>query len=185
MATTRKRTAPAARKAAKPARGAKSAKAAAAPRAARPARAAKSAATTRQTSADMDFVMNAFKTLPPGTTRAVFSIVDAGPQQSARMGVALFEQMPPGDFQPVTSQDVDNLPMTPAGSKFAFAPRPGANYVITFSGEMHSLSTATVPLQLTLAVTAEPSGATVEDFNGPRSVNQRACSLAGRALLRA
>lgn len=187
MATSRKKPAHAARKTAKPAastRSAKtgrSAKAAGAARAARPA----AAAAARQTSADMDFVMNEFKTLPAGTARVVFRIVNAGPQQSARMGVALFEQIPPGDFQPVTSGEVDNLPMTPAASKFEFTPRAGASYVITFSGEMHSLSTANVPLQLELAVTAEPSGAIVENFNGSRSVDQRACSLAGRALLRA
>lgn len=182
MATSRKKPARAARKTAKSAKPARSARTAAG--AARAARPAAAAAAARQTSADMDFVMNEFKTLPAGTARAVFRIVNAGPQQSARMGVALFEQIPPGDFQPVTSGEVDNLPMTPAASKFEFTPRAGANYVITFSGEMHSLSTANVPLQLELAVTAEPSGAIVENFNGSRSVDQRACSLAGRALLR-
>lgn len=183
MATSRKKPVRAERKVAKsvePARGERTAAGAA--RAARPPAAA---VAGRQTSADMDFVMNEFRTLPAGTATAVIRIVNAGPQQSARMGVALFEQIPPGDFQPVTSGEVDNLPMTPAASRFEFTPRAGANYVITFSGEMHSLSTANVPLELQLAVTAEPSGAIVENFDGSRSVDQRACSLAGRALLRA
>lgn len=191
MATRKKKPAKSARKApkvgtsARSTRSAKTAKPARAAKATAAARGGARAAAARQTSADMDFVMNAFKNLPTGTARVTFRIADAGPQQSARMGVALFELVRPGEIKPVTSKEVDNLPTTPAGSTFDFVPNAGSDYVITFSGEMHSLSIANVPLTLELAVEAEGSGATIEDFGGPRSVAQRACSFVGRALLKA
>ena len=135
---------------------------------------------------EMVFEADAFRSIPEGVSQVVFKVASVGDNQSVSLGVGLFEQATPtSQWMVLAKQRVDNLPTTPEGSFFSFAPKRGARYAITFLGEMHALSLANDPLLLGLAVTADGVGAPLEDFNGDRTVAARFCIARGRALLEA
>ncbi len=149
-------------------------------------RATTARAAAAGTAADMLFESTEFKPIPPGASRVILGIVDAGPQQSATLGVVLREQRPGSDeFVFVRGEEIDNLPTTPEGVAFAFTPTPGSRYALLLKGTMHSLTTDDAPLELELAVTVGSSGALLEDFGGSRSFDGRFARVAGRALLEA
>jgi hypothetical protein len=148
--------------------------------------AAAGAATAGSGPTDMVFESADFRVLPSGVKQALLKIVRAGENQSASLGVAVFERLTPqSQFVLIAKQEIDNLASTPEKSFLPVAPVPGAVYAITFVGEMHSLSLATSPLSLTLHISAEGVGTPIEDFGGQKTVQGRFCSIRGRALLRA
>jgi hypothetical protein len=135
---------------------------------------------------DMVFESADFRVIPSGVQQVLLKIARAGDNQSASLGVAIFEQRTPqSQFVLIVKQEIDNLANTPEKSFLPIAPVPGAAYAITFVGEMHSLSLASAPLSLTLRISAEGVGTAIEDFGGQKSVPGRFCSIRGRALLRA
>lgn len=137
-------------------------------------------------SQEMLFESNAFQQIPAGVRQIIFKIDDAGDSQSASIGVAVFEKLS-ADSQWVVlaKQEIDNLAATPEESFLAIAPKPNANYAITFAGEMHALSLSKDPLKLKLLISGEGVGSPIEDFKGSRTVTGRFCAIRGRALLKA
>lgn len=151
-----------------------------------PAAAAASAAASAIVPTDMVFESEDFRSIPTGVKQVLLKIALAGDNQSASLGVAVFEQLTPqSQFVLIAKQEIDNLANTPEESFLPIAPIPGAAYAITFVGEMHSLSLADAPLSLTLRISAEGVGTPIEDFGGQKTVQGRFCAVRGRALLRA
>jgi hypothetical protein len=135
---------------------------------------------------DMVFESEDFRAIPGGVMQVVFKVSSVGDDQSVSLGVGLFERLTPdSQWVVLAKRQLDNLPATPEESFFAFTPKAGASYAITFLGEMHALSLSNEPLRLALAVTAEGVGTPIEDFQGERKVNARFCTARGRALLKA
>lgn len=148
--------------------------------------AAKAADAGAQQTTDLVFESTDFRTIPAGVQQVLLKIARAGDQQSASLGVAVFEQLTPqAQFVVIAKKTIDNLASTPDQSFLPLAPVPGATYAITFVGEMHALSLANAPMSLTLLITADGIGTPVEDFGGPKETPGRFCVVRGRALLRA
>lgn len=144
------------------------------------------AAATANGPTDMVFESAGFRVIPSGVKQVLLKIARAGDNQSASLGVAVFERLTPqSQFVLIAKQEIDNLASTPEKSFLPVAPVPGAAYAITFVGEMHSLSLANAPLSLTLHVSAEGVGMPIEDFGGQKTVQGRFCAIRGRALVRA
>jgi hypothetical protein len=137
-------------------------------------------------STDMVFESADFRVIPSGVKQVLLKIARVGDNQSASLGVAVFEQLTPqSQFVLIAKQEIDNLGSTPEKSFLPIAPVPSATYAITFVGEMHSLSLANAPLSLTLRISAEGVGTPIEDFGGQKTVQRRFCAIRGRALMRA
>jgi hypothetical protein len=154
-----------------------------------PGKQSKDAANTtdaRRESSEMLFESDEFRSIPVGVKQVLLKIALAGDSQSVNLGVAVFEQLTTtSQFVVMAKQEIDNLASTPEQSFLAVVPKPGARYVITFVGEMHALTLSNEPLSLQLLVTGDGVGSPIEDFKGSQSVDNRFCSVRGRALLTA
>ena len=150
----------------------------------RAAKAAAAATPSADSNNDMIFDGAEIRTVPAGSTHVVFKITDVGANQSAAIGVAVFEQVnPDGEWRVIVKESIDNLPATADASSMVFAVRPGARYAITFQGEMHSLWKDKIPLTLELVVNADGVGNPLEDFGGAKTSDGRFCIVRGRARL--
>ena len=134
----------------------------------------------------MVFESEDFRRIPSGVAQVIFKIGEAGDDQSVSLGAGLFEQLKKNaQWIVIDKKRIDNLPTTPEESFFAFVPKPGASYAITFLGEVHSLSLRKDPLSVELLITADGIGEPLEDFGGKRTLDARFCIARGRALLKA
>jgi hypothetical protein len=131
---------------------------------------------------DMVFDSGKVKTIPAGVTHVVFKIDRCGDNQSATLGVMVYEQASGADWTTLSKTTISNLPGI-GDSAVVFVVKPGANYAITFQGEMHSLWSGTDPLSLSLLVNGDGVGQPLDDFGGTQTVDARSCVVRGRSCL--